>query len=93
MISSASAAGRLLGLATDTPHLVSVLEDLLSLGEGLDLIERPVDQASAGKTLAEFDHRQLAIGVIRGESFMRFDDERAEPLQTGDRVVCLCNRG
>lgn len=92
VISSASAAGRLLGLAKDTPHLVTVLEDLLSLGEGLDLIERPVDQASSGKTLAEFDHRQLAIGVIRGEGFMRFDDERAEPLQVGDRVVCLCNR-
>ena len=92
VISSASAAGRLLGLATETPHLVTVLEDLLSLGEGLDLIERPVDEASAGKPLAEFDRQQLAIGVIRGEQLLRFDDERAEPLQAGDRVVCLCNR-
>lgn len=92
VISSASAAGRLLGLATETPHLVTVLEDLLSLGQGLDLIERPVAAADAGGTLAAFDRHQLAIGVIRGDDFMRFDDKGAEPLRVGDRVVCLCNR-
>ena len=83
VITSAAASGRLLGFATHSPQLVTVLEDLLSLGEGLDLIERPVDAASAGKSLAEFDRQQLAIGVIRGEQLLRFDDKDAEPLQAG----------
>ena len=41
VISSSDAAGRLLGLATRSPRVVNVLEDLLSAGEGLDIIERP----------------------------------------------------
>lgn len=92
VIASSGAAGRLLGLATRTPHLVTVLEDLLSLGSGLDLIEREVTAEQAGRGLADYDHRQLAIGAIRNGELLRFDDPRAELLQLGDRVVCLCNR-
>lgn len=92
VITSSSAAGRLLGLATQTPTVVEVLEDLLSVGEGLDLIERDVGEEQAGARLADFDRNQLALAVVRNGEVLRFDDERAEHLEAGDRIVCLCNR-
>ena len=92
VITSSGAAGRLLGLAIETPRLVTVLEDLLSVGEGLDIIEQPVSEDDAGRRLVEFDQRKLALAVIRDDELLRFDDPRAERLELGDRVVCLCNQ-
>lgn len=48
VITSSRAAGRLLGIATDTPGLAKVLEDLLSVGAGLDIVEREVGPQDAG---------------------------------------------
>ena len=92
VITSSGAAGRMLGLAIETPRLVAVLEDLLAVGEGLDIVEQPVSDRQAGSSLAEFDPRKLALAVIRGEDLLRFDDPRAGRLEAGDRVVCLCNQ-
>ncbi|MDQ3644639.1 MAG: potassium channel family protein [Actinomycetota bacterium] len=90
VITSSSAAGRLLGLATDTPRLVQVLEDLLSVGEGLDLIERePTADELGGRGSAP---GQLVIAVIRADELIRFDDPRAAELRSGDRVVCVCSQ-
>jgi voltage-gated potassium channel len=80
----------LLGLATDSPRLVGVLEDLLAVGEGLDLIERdasPDELAGRGSAPG-----QLVIAVSRGDELIRFDDPRAAELRSGDRVVCVCSQ-
>ncbi len=90
VITSSAAAGRLLGLATDSPRLVEVLEDLLAVGEGLDLIERdasPDELAGRGSAPG-----QLVIAVSRGDELIRFDDPRAAELRSGDRVVCVCSQ-
>lgn len=92
VITSSGAAGRLLGLATETPKLVAVLEDLLAVGEGLDIIEKPVTEEEAGRPLGEFDRSKLSLGVIRDDDLLRFDDPRANRLEAGDRVICLCNQ-
>ena len=92
VITSSGSAGRLLGLAIDTPRLVTVREDLLSVGEGLDIVEKTVSSEEAGRKLADFDQTTLALAVIRDEDLLRFDDPRAGRLQEGDRVVCLCNQ-
>lgn len=89
VITSSSAAGRLLGIATETPQLVAVLEDLLSIGAGLDLVELPATADDVGRELADFDREQLAIGLIRAEELLRFDDPRVARIEAGDRVVCL----
>ena len=49
VITSSGAAGRLLGLATLEPAAVQVLEDVLSSGEGIDIIERDVAPEDVGK--------------------------------------------
>jgi voltage-gated potassium channel len=50
VVISDEAIGRLLGLATYSPHVVEVIEDLISLGAGLDIVERPVRLEEVGST-------------------------------------------
>ena len=50
VVVSSGAAGRLLGHAVHSPRVVQVLEDLLSVGEGLDIIEREVDRRRGRQT-------------------------------------------
>lgn len=88
VILSSGAAGRLLGQAVHSPQLVEVLEDLLAVGQGLDLVECPVMEAG---TLAELSKPGPVLGVIRDGTLLRFDDERARELQPGDRVICLAS--
>jgi voltage-gated potassium channel len=92
VISSSGGAGRLLGLATQSPAVVEVLEDLLAVGAGLDIVERSPrpDELEAGPESAP---GELVIAVARDGEMIRFDDSRAAPLQDGDRVVCLCGEG
>jgi voltage-gated potassium channel len=90
VIVSSGAAGRLLGQAIRSPRIVRVLEDLLNVGEGLDVIEREVAPDEVGP-LASLPATAPVIAVVRGEEVMRFDDPRAAELRAGDRVVCLCS--
>lgn len=90
-IISSAAAGRLLGFATHSPRLVEVLEDLLSVGQGLDIVERPVPDEDAGRPLSELAAGAPVVAVVRGDELLRFDDPRAERLERGDRLVCLCS--
>lgn len=91
VIVSSGSAGRLLGLATQAPRLVEVLEDLMSVGEGLDIMEREVAVHECGP-LPELNDVNPVVAVIRGEQLLRFDDPRAATVQPGDRIVYLCNR-
>ena len=88
VITSSSAAGRLLGLSTRTPQVIELMEDLLTVGEGLDISERRVDAAEAGSSpLRSRDPIMLAI--VRDGEVIRFDDDRAAELRDGDRVLEL----
>ena len=88
VITSSASAGRLLGLAAETPRSVEVLEDLLSIGEGLDLVERDIGPDEAGRR-DQVVGSDLLVGVVRGDELLRFDDPRIAELQAGDRVICL----
>ena len=44
VVTSSGAAGRLLGHAVHEPRVTEILEDLLSVGEGLDIAHRPVEE-------------------------------------------------
>jgi voltage-gated potassium channel len=87
VVISSAAAGRLLGMATTDAGTVEVLEDLLSSGSGLDLVEREVTPEEMGRRPQEVPANVLA--VVRGGRTMRYDDDAVGPLATGDRVVCI----
>ncbi|MCP9945552.1 potassium channel family protein [Streptomyces somaliensis] len=87
VITSASAAGRLLGLSVLSPSAGTVLEDLIHQGTGLDIVERPVTRAEAGRSVRETE--DLVVSVLRGHRLIGYDDPEASPLQLTDRVITI----
>ncbi|OEJ98060.1 potassium channel family protein [Streptomyces thermolilacinus] len=87
VITSASAAGRLLGLSVLSPSAGTVLEDLIHQGSGLDIVERPVTKAEAGRSVRDTD--DLVVSVLRGHRLIGYDDPEASPLQLTDRVITI----
>lgn len=85
VVVSSETAGRLLGLAADSPRTVDVLEDLLSFGLGLDLVHRQVRADEVGKEPAALPVAVLA--VLRGETLLHYDDPAASPLRSGDALI------
>jgi voltage-gated potassium channel len=91
VIISAESSGRLLGLATRMPRVADVLEDLLTVGQGLDVDERAVEPIEVGGP----PHQrvgELVIAVVRGDDTLRFDAPEVASLQAGDRLLVLCTR-
>jgi voltage-gated potassium channel len=86
VITSSSSAGRLLGLATTTPDIAQVIEDLLSVGAGLDIVQRPITEAEVGP-LEGLRSRNPVVAVSRDGRLLRFDDPEAAQLEPGDALV------
>lgn len=84
VVPSTGAAGRLAGIATFSPALVSVIDDLLTVGQGIELVEHELGPDD-GTTLGE-RHEQVILVIRDGESLL-WNDPRAEPLRPGDRLV------
>jgi voltage-gated potassium channel len=84
VIVSSETAGRLLGLASGSPQTVDVVEDLLSFGDGLDLMQRPVRPEEAGKPPTGLEFPVLA--VVRDGRILPFDSPAAT-LRAGDQIV------
>ena len=82
-----TATGRLLAAGSDSPHLLSLFEDLLDTPGGLHVIER----ATADGDGADGEPRppESILGVIRGDEVLRYDDPRASERQEGDKLICL----
>ncbi|MFG2293287.1 potassium channel family protein [Streptomyces sp. NPDC048603] len=87
VITSASAAGRLLGLSVLSPSAGTVMEDLIQQGSGLDLLERPVNKSEVGKGVRETS--DLVVSVLRGHRLLPYDDPHAGPLQLTDRLIVI----
>jgi len=87
VITSASAAGRLLGLSVLSPAAGMVMEDLIQQGSGLDIIERPVVKAEVGKGVRETD--DLVVSVVRGHRVLGYDDPAVGTLELTDRLITI----
>jgi voltage-gated potassium channel len=92
VITTAATSGRLLGLSTDQPRVVAAVEDLLTAGRGLDLVQRTVTQSEVG--LSPRQLRDVVLSVTRGGRNLRFDDPLIGTLQSEDvLVVVKAHRG
>ena len=80
--------GRLLGLSSQTPQVSEILEDILTVGEGLDVVEQEITAAEAGPRKPP-NTGLMFLGLVRGDELIRFDDPRANELQAGDRLIEL----
>lgn len=91
VITSASAAGRLLGLSVLSPSAGTVMEDLIQQGSGLDMVERPVKKSEVGRGVR--DTEDLVVSVLRGHRLLAYDDVKASPLQLTDRLITIVRAG
>ncbi|MFD0383240.1 potassium channel family protein [Streptomyces stramineus] len=87
VVTSSSSAGRLLGMSMMSPNVGTVLEDLLTYGNGLDVVERPVTKREAGH--GPRDCEDLVVAVVRGHRLLHFTDADAAKLQPTDRVITI----
>jgi voltage-gated potassium channel len=93
VVTSSAAAGRLLGMSTETPQITELLEDLLTVGQGLDIVERPVGPEEAGAAAGSSGRDTMLLAVVRDGELIRFDDERITELRPDDRIVELQTAG
>jgi voltage-gated potassium channel len=87
VITTSATSGRLLGLSTDAPRVVSVVEDLVTGGQGLDLHQRTASASEVG--LGPRDLRDIVLSVTRGGRTLRFDDPLIGTLQPEDVLVVV----
>lgn len=85
VVVSSETTGRLLGLATDDPAAVGVVEDLLSFGSGLDLADRAVAEGEVGREPG--DLRVPVVAVVREGRVMDYGDPDVGALRRGDRLM------
>ena len=89
VVVSSATAGRLLGLSTSAPQLVTVVEDLLTASTGIALTVRAVEPAEVGRAPGELG--QPVAAVVRGGQLHNFADPRVQRLAGGDKVVCIAD--
>ena len=85
VVVSAETTGRLLGLATVTPSVVTLTEDLLSPEEGFSVAERPVEESELGGSPRHL--KDLVLGVVRHGKLYRINDPGVDTLEIGDRLL------
>jgi voltage-gated potassium channel len=85
VIVSAETAGRLLGVATRTPSVVEVIEDLLTPDAGFAISEREIEESEVGGSPRHL--ADIVLGVVRGEKLHRVDASTVDALERGDRLL------
>jgi voltage-gated potassium channel len=87
VITSSDAVGRLLGLSSLSPTLGSVMEDLLTYGEGLEVAERDLLVSEVGQPPQSLPDQVIA--VVRDEKVYRYFDPVVTLLARGDRLIVV----
>lgn len=85
VVISSETAGRMLGLATVTPSVVEMMEDLLSPDEGFSVAERLVTEEEIGASPRHL--ADIALGVVRSGELYRIDSPECESVEPGDRLL------
>nr|WP_229856614.1 potassium channel family protein [Nocardioides flavus (ex Wang et al. 2016)] len=87
VITSSDAVGRLLGLSSMSPELGSVMEDLMTYGEGLEVAERDLLVSEVGTQPQRLPDQVIA--VVRDEKVYRYFDPVVSLLARGDRLIVI----
>jgi voltage-gated potassium channel len=87
VVTSSDSVGRLLGLSAVSPSLGSVIDDLLTYGEGLEVAEREILVPEVGKQPQQLPDQVIA--VVRDDQVHRYYDPVVTQLARGDKVVVV----
>jgi voltage-gated potassium channel len=91
VVVSSETAGRLLGMATSTPSVVEIIEDLLTPDAGFAIAEREVESKEVGGSPRHL--HDLVLGVVREGKLLRVDDPDADALESTDRLLYVRSAG
>ena len=90
VITTAEAAGRLLGMQLVHPLAGALMEDLLDPSEGLEVREREVGRAELGVSPDQLARSgEMLLAVKRGDHVYRFNTDGLRVLQKGDTIVTI----
>ncbi len=87
VVVSSETAGRLLGIATTTPSVVEMIEDLLTPEAGLAVAEREVEQAEVGGSPRHL--RDIVLGVVRDGQLLRIGAPEVDAIEASDRLLYI----
>ena len=87
VVTSSDAVGRLLGLSSLSPELGSVMEDLLTYGEGLEVAERDLLVPEVGRQPQSLPDQVIA--VVREGTVHRYFDPAVTQLMRGDKLIVV----
>ncbi|MGH3435272.1 MAG: potassium channel family protein [Sciscionella sp.] len=85
VVVSSETAGRLLGMATKTPLVVNMVEDLITPESGLAIAQRDVEQSEVGGSPRHL--HDIVLGLVREGSLIRVDAPEADAIETGDQLL------
>jgi voltage-gated potassium channel len=91
VVVSSETAGRLLGLATTTPSVVEMIEDLLTPDAGLAIAEREVEQTEVGGSPRHL--RDIVLGVVRDGHLLRIGAPEVDAIEATDRLLYIRQAG
>ncbi|MFF2556321.1 potassium channel family protein [Nocardia sp. NPDC058058] len=87
VVVSSETAGRLLGIATTTPTVVEMIEDLLTPEAGFAISERDVEPEEVGGSPRHL--RDIVLGVVRAGVLIRVGDPETDALEKEDKLLYL----
>ncbi len=87
VVISSETAGRLLGIATITPRVVDMIEDLLTPEAGFAIAERDVESDEVGGSPRHL--RDIVLGVVREGILIRVDEPQVDALEPGDKLLFI----
>jgi voltage-gated potassium channel len=85
VVVSSETAGRLLGMATHTPSVVEMVEDLTTPETGLAIAERDAEPGEIGGSPRHLS--DIVLGVVRNKKLYRVDAAQADTIEPGDRLL------
>lgn len=91
VVISSATAGRLLGVATTTPSVVEMIDDLLTPAAGFSIAERDVEQNEVGGSPRHLS--DIVLGVVRDGHLLRVDAPEVDAIEAGDRLLFVRNTG
>ncbi|PRX44186.1 voltage-gated potassium channel [Prauserella shujinwangii] len=87
VVVSSDTAGRLLGMATRTPLVVAMVEDLLTPEAGLAIAERQVEPEEVGGSPRHLP--DIVLGIVREGRLFRVDAPEADAIEAGDQLLYI----
>ena len=87
VVVSSETAGRLLGIATTTPSVVEMIEDLLTPEDGFAIAEREVERDEIGGSPRHL--ADIVLGVVRDGQLLRVGSPEVDAVEANDRLLYI----